>query len=76
MPGKKWDRNGVLATETLPHVDLTYDTSDRMTSNDAQEAVPLTSMEYQSYDDDGHIVDSDEHENEPAEEMAWYFHDF
>lgn len=75
VSGKKRDREGVLVTEIPSQVDATYNSSDRLILNDTQEAVRLASMADQGDDDNGHIVDSDEHKDYPAEKMAWDSHD-
>lgn len=55
-PIKKRDREGVLVTEILLPVGATYESSDRMTFNNAQETAPLASMEDQGDDVDGIVL--------------------
>lgn len=65
---KKQDYEGILVTAIVSLVNSTYKSSDHITLIDTKEAVRLASMEDQAGNDDGHIIDSDERENEPAEE--------
>lgn len=56
-------------------VDVTYELSDLVTSNNAQESARLAPMNRQSGNDDGRSVDSDEHEDKPAWRAVWDFRD-
>lgn len=73
--GQKQDRNGVLVTEHFAQVNVIYESSDRMTLNDAQDTARVALMENQGNGTDGHIFDSNEYEAELAEKLAWYFND-
>lgn len=73
--GKKRDRKGVLGTEILSQVDVTYKSSDSTMLSDAQSDALLASTEYKGDADDALGVDSGEHYDKPVEEDAWDFHD-
>lgn len=72
---KKRDHKGVLDTEIVSRVDAIYKSSNRMMLSDRQDATQLTSVEDQGDEDHALRFDSDEHEDERAEEVAWELHD-
>lgn len=70
MPGKRQNREGVLLTEILLQVVVTYKLSDGMTLSDTQEAARLASLENQGDEDIGLIVGSNEHDDGFGRELA------
>lgn len=69
------DRDAFLVTEILSQFDVPYKSSDGMMLSEAQEAARLESIEDQRNEDDGVSVDSDAHEDEPAEPVECNFHE-
>lgn len=75
VPVKMPDRKEVLLTEILSQVDVTHESSDRLSLKDVHEDAVLSSMDDYGDANDGYSVDREELEDEPKEKVAWYFHD-
>lgn len=68
MPSIKRDCKGVLIRKILSQIDVIYTLSDYLTSSD------VASMKNQGDDDGGLSVDSDDHEDQPADDITLKFH--
>lgn len=75
-PVKKKYSEGVSGTEILSIFNVIDKSSNLMTLKDRPEAARLTSIEDQGDEDHALSFESDEHEDELAEEVAWDFNDW